>query len=273
VRSRDQQVRSHIIGSPHSPRVLYLRKSLEPRVRIPLPVPNLASHSTCTYIRAVPDPGRKIVGIPVSRLQAHIDHWYSLLSSRSVKPTVLFGANTGVLYQVTQFYRLRSHNDRFGYLLTEMLDIYSVRLGPTSQPSLEIRLEMCAGLLEESRWDEAIQAIQAVQRPSLTIRWIQTLTLKENNAFILSSFAWHIPGACCAAGRLEPALKLLRDLESLRENQEVVRVRPYVVFACLWTKTQIAPLQGKDEQESAPPSSELIEAAAELLINLNNSTL
>lgn len=154
MRSSDQQARSHIIGSPHSSRVLQKRANSSSLVfEFLTPVPNISSHSTCTYstLGAVPDPVRKIVGIPVSPFQAHIDHWYSLLSSGSAKPPVLFGAATGALYQVTQFYRLRGHNDRFGYLLTGMLDIYFVRLGPMSQPSLEIRLEMCAGLLEESR--------------------------------------------------------------------------------------------------------------------------
>ena len=212
------------------------------------------------------------VGIAFSSLPSHIDHWYAILCIQPSRPSGDFGADTAAIFEIAHFYRRQGFFDKYRVLSDGILSTFITRLGPTHRKTLELRIDMWAVLLEESRWEEAIYALSSLQDQILEIRWFPSLTLKENSAFVLSSLAWHLPIACCEVGEMEPLRQLLKDIETLQDDSDVSRVRPCLVFARLWLEKEITPTQDKDDQAAAYYRA-LMEAEIEYLGILNDAAL
>jgi hypothetical protein len=158
-------------------------------------------------------------------------------------------------------------------LSNDLLDAFTTRLGSTHRKTVELRLDIFSVLLEDSKWEEAIQAALSLREQSLQIRWMPTLSLKENNALALSSLAWHLSIACCEVGKLVPLKELLIDIERLQDDLDVLRVRPCLVFARLWLEYKIAPFQREDDQTSLYDPGALMEAETNYLEMLDDAAL
>ena len=212
------------------------------------------------------------VGTAASSLRSHIDHWYAIPCIQRSRPSSEFGADTGATFEIAHFYRRQGFFERYRVLSDGILNNFITRLGPTHRKTLELRIDMWAVLLEESRWEEATQALPSVQDEVLKLRWFPSLTLKENNAFVLSSLIWHLPTACCEVGKMEPLRQLLKDIENLQDDREVSRMRSCLIFARLWLENKINPFQEKDDQAAAYNRT-LIEAEIDYLGILNDAAL
>jgi len=195
-----------------------------------------------------------------------------MLSLRPSQPSSEFGADTAVIFEIAHFYRRQGFLERYKVLSDDLLGTFITRLGPTHRKTLELRLDIFSVLLEESKWEEAIQAASSLRDEVLQVRWIPSLTLKENNAFALSSLAWHLSIACCEAGKIEPLMGLLNDIKKLQDESDILRVRPCLVFAHLWLEYRIAQFQEKDGQVAAYDLA-LMEAETEYLDLLDDVAL
>jgi len=213
------------------------------------------------------------VGAVYSSLQSHVDYWYSMLPLRASQSFSQLGADTAAIFEIAHFYRRRGFTDRYRVLSNDLLSTFITRLGPTHRKTLELRLDILSVLFEESKWEEAIQGVLSLREQILQIRWMPSLTLKENNAFILSSLAWHLSIACCEVGKMEPLKELLGEIEKLQDDPDVLRVRPSLVFACLWLKYRIATFQEKDGEVAVYDPYPLMEAEIKYLENLDDTTL
>lgn len=208
-----------------------------------------------------------------SSLRSHIDQWYSMRSLRPSQSSSEFKADTAAIFEIAHFYRRQGLLDRYKVLSDDLLGAFITKLGPTHRQTLELRLDMFSVLLEESKWEEAIRDASSLREQILQVQWMPSLSLKENNAFVLSSLAWHLSIACCEAGKMEPLTELLVEIKKLQDESDILRVRPCLVFAHLWLEYRIAPFQEKDGQVATYDLSALMKAETEYLDLLNDVAL
>lgn len=222
---------------------------------------------------AVPQTEPYFEGLPIPRIQHHIDRWFSLMP----KDIKLGKASIGTILAMSEYDIVRGPLER-AYRLREVAynnaKLRFLKFGPDHRCIAEAGIAIAMTHFETQQYEEAIKWYEAHRDGYSKIEWPQSgFDQKENEALANLLITSHLILCYRAAENQEAAQQASDVLYKLKEElKDRKDTMIYPIAAWLYYVLQIAVNPSADEEKSQTRLKESIETSEHLLQTIQGAS-
>ena len=216
---------------------------------------------------AVPQAEPYFEGLPIARIQHHIERWFSLMP----KDIKLQRASIGAILAMSEYDIVRGPLERAYRLRRVAYDNAKSRFRPDHRCIAEAGIAIAMTHFETEEYEEAIKWYQAHRDSYSKIDWPQSgFGHKENENLANLLITSHLILCYRAADKLDEAQKASDVLQGLKEQLRDTMIYP--IAAWLYHVLQIAVNPSDEEEESQARLEKSIETSEDLLRTIQGAS-